>query len=141
MRCRAAVTLLELTAVLSIAGILFAVATPRFVAMRDAAAVHAAVSDAGSAFSLARQTAIARRAPVAVVIDTASGNLLVRSAAGPVVTRSLRRAYSVGVGANRDSVVYDAKGLGYGISNLTLTVRRGSFVDTLTMSRLGRLRY
>ena len=134
-------TLLELTVVLSVAGILFAVAAPRFVAMRDAASVHAAVSDASTAFSLARQTAIARRAPVAVVIDSTSGDLIVRSVAGRMLTRSLRRAYSVSLGANRDSVVYDAKGLGYGASNLTLTLRRGSFVDTLTMSRLGRLRY
>lgn len=134
-------TLLEVTAVLSVIAILFAIAAPHLAALRDNAAVRAAVGDAGTTFSLARQTAMARRAPVAVVIDTAAGELLVRSLAGTSMRRSMRRSYGVALAANRDSVVYDPKGLGYGLSNLTLTVRRGSFVDTLTMSRLGRLRY
>lgn len=134
-------TLLELTAALAMASIMFAIATPRFSGMRDRAAVHSAVGDIGSSFSFARQTAIARRAPVAVVIDTSAGNVIVRSIGGAVLTRPIRRAYGAALGSNRDSVVYDAKGLGFGLSNLTMTVRRGSFVDTLTMSRLGRLRY
>jgi len=134
-------TLLELTAVLSVAGILLAIATPRIAAMRDSAAVHSALGDVASAFSFARETAIARRAPVAVVLDTAAGDLIVRSLTGFVLKRSIGRAYAVSLGSNRDSVVYDAKGLGFGLSNLTMTLRRGSFVDTLTMSRLGRLRY
>jgi hypothetical protein len=37
--------------------------------------------------------------------------------------------------------VYDSRGLGYGVSNVTVTVRRGSIVDTLTMSRMGRVRW
>jgi hypothetical protein len=31
--------------------------------------------------------------------------------------------------------------LGFGVTNLTVTVRRGTFVDTLTMSRLGRTKW
>jgi Tfp pilus assembly protein FimT len=135
-----AFTLFELTAVLTLMGLLLAIAAPRVVAMRDAAAVHAAVTDAAATFSLARRTAIARRGPVAVVIDTSSGVLIVRSIGGIVAQRAMRPSYGVRLGSNRDSVVYDAKGLGYGLSNLTLTIRRGWFVDSLTMSRLGRLR-
>ncbi|HXT17429.1 MAG TPA: GspH/FimT family pseudopilin [Gemmatimonadaceae bacterium] len=133
--------MLELTLVLMVAGMLFAIAAPHLAAMRDSAAVHAATSDMGSAFSLARQSAVERRALTAVVVDTAAGQLVVRSGGRIILRRTVRQSYGVSLGSNRDSVVYDPHGLGYGLSNLTLTARRGSFVDTLTMSRLGRLRY
>ena len=96
------------------------------------------MSDVGAAFSLTRQTAITRRAPVALVFDTAGGSIRVRSSGTTLYVRALRASYGVAFGANRDSSVYDGRGLGYGVSNVTLTVRRGTFVDTLTMSRLGR---
>ena len=138
---RAAFTLLELTVVLTIAGLLLALAAPRFAALRDRSAVRSAMSDLGASFAYARQSALARRAPVAVVFDTSAGVVTVRSAAGASQRHALRGTYGVTVSANRDSAVYDPRGIGYGVSNLTVTVRRGTFVDTLTMSRLGRTRW
>ena len=76
---------------------------------------------------------------VAVVLDTTVGEVTVRSGTRVVSRRQLRAIYSVILSANRDSAVYDARGLGYGVSNITIRIRRGTFVDTLTMSRLGRL--
>jgi prepilin-type N-terminal cleavage/methylation domain-containing protein len=138
---RRAFTLLEMTVVVTVAGLVLAVAAPRFVSLRDSASVHSAMSDLGAAFSLARQSALARRAPVAVVFDTAAGTVELRSAGQVIRHRALETTYGIVLGANRDSAVYDPRGLGYGLSNLTVTVRRGSFVDTLTMSRLGRIRW
>lgn len=138
---RRAVTLLELTVVVAIAGLLMAISIPRFTALRDSWSVRAAMTDLGAAFSLARASALARRTPVAVVFDTAGGTVVLR-AGGTLVRRTgLTTIYGVSLGANRDSAVYDPRGLGYGLSNLTVTVRRGTFVDTLTMSRLGRVRW
>ena len=136
---RFGLTVLELTVVLAITGLLAAVALPRVVAFRNASAVRAAASEVAAAFTLARQSAITGRSTVAVVIDTAAGELSVRSGHRVVSRRQLRAIYSVLVSANRDSAVYDARGLGYGVSNITIRIRRGSFVVTLTMSRLGRL--
>jgi hypothetical protein len=133
--------LLELTAVLTVVGVLLAIAAPRVAAMRDAAAVHAALGDIGSTFALARASAIARRAVTAIVLDSANGELVVRSAGQTITRRTILRSYGVGLHANRDSVMYDSRGLGYGVSNVTLLVQRGTFVDTLSMSRLGRVRY
>jgi len=133
-------TLLEMTVVMTIIGLTFALAAPRFSSMRDGASVRAAVSDAGALFSLARQTAITRRTLIAVVVDTGAGILEVRARGQRVTRRTLRTAYGIVLGSNRDSTVYDPRGLGYGLSNMTLTVRRGSIVDTLTISRLGRVR-
>lgn len=99
------------------------------------------MTDLGASFSLARQSALAGRAPVAVVLDTVTGEVRVRSANGSLRRSALRSSYGVVLGSNRDSAVYDPRGIGFGLSNLSVTVRRGTFVDTLTMSRLGRVRW
>ena len=135
---RSGMTQLELIVVLIVGGILTALAVPRLVRLRDASSVRAAMTDVGAAFATARQAAVTRRTSVAVVFDTAAGTLRVSSVGETILRRSLRAAYAVSIGANRDSAVYDARGLGFGLTNLSLTVRRGTFVDTLTMSRLGR---
>jgi hypothetical protein len=79
--------------------------------------------------------------PVAVVFDTTLGLVDVRSGTNSVRRGDLGRVYGVVLRANRDSAVYDPRGLGYGVSNITVVVRRGNFVDTLTMARLGRVRW
>ena len=135
---RSGMTQLELMVVLIVGGVLTALAIPRLVHLRDASSVRSAMTDIGSAFATARQVAVTRRTSVAVVFDTSAGTLRVSSAGETILRRSLRAGYSVSLGANRDSAVYDARGLGFGVTNLSLTVRRGTFVDTLTMSRLGR---
>ena len=138
---RHAFTLLELTIVLAVTGVLLGLAVPRVSALRDRSAVRDATGELGAAFSLARSTAIARRAPVSVVLDTAAGAVEVRSAGQTLMRRSLRSIYGIALASNRDSAVYDPRGLGYGVTNLTAVVRRGTMVDTLTMSRLGRVRW
>lgn len=133
-------TLIELLVALLIAGMLLALGLPRFGAARDARSVRAAIDVLSAGFSLARETALARRTPVAVVFDT-EGVVRIRSAGGPIRRSDLFASFGVTVAANRDSAVYDPRGLGYGLSNLTVVVHRGNFVDTLTVSRLGRVRW
>ena len=134
-------TLLEATVVLAIAGILLALAVPRFRDIRDVSAVRGAMAELGGQFALARQSAVARRTAAAVVLDTASGTVEVRSGGVRLTRRRLKDIYGIVLASNRDSAVYDARGFGFGVTNLTLTVRRGRFVDTLTMSRLGRTKW
>ena len=138
---RRGLSLLEATVFLTVIAILFAVAAPRFAALRDASAVRGAMAELGGQFALARQTAIARRVAAAVVIDAAAGAVEVRAGGARVSRRELRAVYGIVLASNRDSAVYDARGLGYGVTNLTVTVRRGTMIDTLTMSRLGRTKW
>lgn|SRR5512146_895374 len=138
---RSAFTLLEATVVLTVAAVVLAIVAPRFAAARDSAAVRSAMSDLGAAFSLARQAAMTRRTLVAVVLDTARGAVEVRAVGERIVRRELGATYGIVLGSNRDSAVYDARGFGYGASNLSITARRGKIVDTLSMSRLGRTRW
>ena len=133
--------MLELIVVLTVLGIVLALVIPRFRAARDARSVHGATDALAAAFGLARQSALARRSAVAVVFDTVSGVVAVRAGRVSVQRSDLGAIFGVALAANRDSAVYDARGFGYGVSNLTVIVRRGNFVDTLTMSRLGRVRW
>ena len=137
---RQAFTMLELTIVMTIIALALAIVAPQFNRARDANSVRSAVGDLTGAFSLARQTAVNRRSLTSVVFDTRSATVIVRSGDDPVIVRQLGTAYGILLGANRDSAVYDAKGLGYGVTNLTVTVTRGASADTLTLSRLGRVR-
>ena len=140
-RCRRAFSLVEATVVLAIVAIAMAIVAPRFARLRDAAAVRGAMAELGGQFALARQTAVARRSPASVVLDTGMGVIEVRSGGVRVTRRQLHDVYGIVLSSNRDSAVYDARGLGFGVTNLTVTVRRGALVDTLTMSRLGRTKW
>jgi len=141
LRARRGYTVLEMAIVVAMIGLLLAIALPRVAAVRDRASVRAAMTDLSAAFSMARRTALSRRALVSVVLDTASGTVEVHSGNTRLWRRTLGGSYGIVLGANRDSAVYDPRGLGYGVSNLSLSVRRGEMVDTLTMSRLGRVRW
>ena len=138
---RVGVTLAELAVVLVILGVLLALAVPRLAAAADRAAVRAAVADAASVFAAARELAIHSRRAVAVEVDTAGGRLRARRGADVVFQRELRGGYAVRLGATRDSMAYDARGLGIGAANLSVTISRGRASDTLFVSRLGRVRW
>lgn len=126
---------------LAMMAVVLSIALQRFATLRDATSVRAATGDLGSAFSLARQIAVSNRRVVAIVLDTGRGVVEVRLGGARVARRDLGVTYGVRLGSNRDSAVYDARGVGYGLSNLSVAIRRGRFVDTLTMSRLGRVRW
>lgn len=136
-----AFTLPELLVVLVVIAVLLGLALPRLAGAADRAAVHSAAADAAAAFRSARSAAIYRRAPVAVMIDTLRAAVAVRADTVLLLRRELGQGYGVRLTATRDSMAFDARGLGVGAANLSLVARRGRFADTLFVSRLGRLRY
>ena len=138
---RLGVTLAELTVVLVILGVLVALGAPRWAAAADRAAVQSALAEAASVFAAARQSAIYSRSAVAVEVDTANAIVRAHRGAEVVLQRSLRGGYAVRLTASRDSMAYDARGLGIGAANLSLVIRRGRAQDTLFVSRLGRVRW
>lgn len=133
-------TLAELLVVVAILGVLLGLSLPQLARAADRAAVRAALSDAAMLFATARETAIHRRSAVAVEIDSVTGTVRARLGADTVLQRDLRSAYAVQLTATRDSMAYDARGLGVGAANLSLIVRRRNAIDTLFVSRLGRIR-
>jgi prepilin-type N-terminal cleavage/methylation domain-containing protein len=133
-------TILELVTVLTIAGILLAIAIPRVVNSFDRVSVHSAAGDIAAILGSARSLAIVERSAVAVDIDSVSGVLRVRRGAEIVSSRSVGEAHGVLVRRNRDSLTFDSRGLGRGAANLSIVVRRRAAVETVFVSRLGRVR-
>jgi prepilin-type N-terminal cleavage/methylation domain-containing protein len=133
-------TLAEIVMVLALLGIIAGFAFPRFAEVRDRLAVRGATSSVVFALATARHSAIRRATRVAVTIDTATAQVYVRAGPDTLEHLDLRDVHGVTLEASRDSVAYTPMGLGYGAANTRLVLRRGSAVDTVTVSRLGRVR-
>lgn len=133
-------TLLELVIVVTLAGILLAIAVPRTRAVLDGIAVRSAVGDVIATLSDARALSLAGDGLVAVHLDTAAGTLSVRRGSEMVHRRAIGYAHGVRLGGTRDSLTYDPRGLGRGAANLSIIVRRGTVAETVFVSRLGRVR-
>ena len=137
---RRGATLAELLVTLLIVAVLAGFVIVRVARVRDAIAVRAAAMEIERELALARESAVAWRATVTLRLDSLRGRLDLRRGAAPLRTRDLFSEYGVRLGGTRDSVVYDARGLGRGAANATFVVRRGVSADTIVVSRLGRVR-
>ncbi|HJP59149.1 MAG TPA: hypothetical protein VJ865_04100 [Gemmatimonadaceae bacterium] len=138
---RSAFTTIELTIVICILAALSAIAMPRTVALVDRIRVGAAVTEIESLFGVARHAAIARSTQANVEIDTAQGVVSVTVVGETVRRGAIGAELGVQLAANRSAMSYSATGLGYGAANLSVVVRRNSAVDTILVSRLGRVRH
>ncbi len=134
-------TLLELAIVLAIVGVLCAVGIPRALRFLDRARVRHATNEIVTALAVARTTAVARQAHVAVRFDAVRSSVTVMSGSDTLVSRELGAVYGVSILANRDSSGYAPTGLGYGAANQTVVIRRGVAADSVIISRLGRVRH
>jgi prepilin-type N-terminal cleavage/methylation domain-containing protein len=138
---RRAFTVVELTIGMVVLAILSAITVPAVAALLDRIRVRSAVTEIESLFSAARHIAIARSAQASVEIDTAARVVSV-TVAGETLRRSAAGLeHGVALAANRASMSYAPTGVGYGAANLSLVVRRGSAIDTIVVSRLGRVRH
>ena len=139
-RARGGFSVLELLTVLAVLALLMAIALPRMRAIADRSAVRNAGRDARMAFSFAQRRAVALGLHVAVWIDTTAQTMVVGDAGGSMLTRALGAAYGVSLASTRDSMAYTPLGLAWGAANLTLVVRRGDAADTVSISRVGRVK-
>ncbi len=138
---RAAFTLIELTITLGIASILSAIAFPRVGRVIDSIKVNGAVTEISSLFNTARHAAIARSIRTTVEIDTARRIVSVLAGEETIRKREIGQVHDVTIASTRPRMSYAPTGLGYGAANLSVVVRRNSSVDTVFVSRLGRLRH
>jgi prepilin-type N-terminal cleavage/methylation domain-containing protein len=132
--------LVELLLVLTIAAVVLAIAIPRGVSSLDRVSVASASADVQATLNYARLLAIAGGSAVAIDVDSARGELRVRRGAELVMSRNVGEAHAVTMWGSRDSLTYDARGLGRGAANLSIIVQRRSAVETVFVSRLGRIR-
>jgi prepilin-type N-terminal cleavage/methylation domain-containing protein len=140
VRRRAGYTLLELVIVVTIAGLLLAIAVPRGRLALDRLAVRSAAGDVVATMGYARAVALSGSTSVAVHLDSVTGTLRVRRGAEVLLARGVAHAHGVRLSGTRDSLIYDPRGLGRGAANLSIVIRRGAARETVFVSRLGRVR-
>jgi Tfp pilus assembly protein FimT len=138
---RRAFTLIELAVTLCTLSILLAIAIPWAGEVLDRVKVYGAAVEIESIFSAARHIAIARAAQATVEIDTVSRSIHVSVGSDTVRKREIGATHDVSLSASRARMSYSATGMGYGAANLSVVVRRNSSVDTVFVSRLGRVRH
>jgi len=138
---RHAFTLIELTVTLCIVSILSAIVVPQAGRFLDGIHVRGAVIEIESLFSTARHLAIARASRVTVEIDTAARTIYVRAESDTLRKGNIGGEHDVRLSSTRAQMAYSATGMGYGAANLSVVVRRNAVVDTVFVSRLGRLRH
>jgi Tfp pilus assembly protein FimT len=134
------VTVIELTVVVFVVGILCVIGIPALLRQLDRTRVRNATNEIVSALSIARTTAILRGHQVAVSFDSAEARVSVTAGTDTILMRPVGEVYGVTLKSNRDSTAYSATGLGYGAANQTVVVSRGGVADTVIISRLGRVR-
>jgi prepilin-type N-terminal cleavage/methylation domain-containing protein len=138
---RRAFTIIELIATLCILSILSAIAIPWMAGILDGVKVRSAAVEIESLFSAARHIAIARAMQATVEIDPSEQSINISVGSDTVRQRDIGAAHDVQLSATRSRMSYSATGVGYGAANLSVVVRRNSAVDTVFVSRLGRVRH
>lgn len=137
---RRGVTLAELLLTCTFIGLVAGIAVPRAGAALDALRLEQASHEVAGALTLARAAAIRRAGFASVVIDEAAGTVRVESAGDTLLERALRAHHRVTLRASRDTITYAPSGMGYGVANSTIVVSIRQRAETVTVSRLGRMR-
>ncbi len=140
MPARSGSVLLEQVILLSVLGICVAVGAAGSARALDAAAVRGASREIVELLALARDRAMATGTRTAIRLDGRSSRIVVYAGTDTFARLDVRTSRRVTVSSTRDSLAYLSSGLGYGAANLRIIVSRGRSYDTLTVSRLGRVR-
>jgi prepilin-type N-terminal cleavage/methylation domain-containing protein len=133
-------TILELSLSVAIAGLVAGLTLPRLASWRDRLAVDSAAASTVSLLATARHGALRRMVVTAVRFDTSRAHVIVHAGADTLEQRPLGTLHGVGLEATRDSIAYGPAGMGFGAANTRLIFRRGAAAETVTVSRLGRVR-
>ncbi len=135
------VTLMELVVVLVIVGTLSALAFPRAAGWLDWIAVDRATGEVASFYTTARFAAIYRSQRVRLELREDSLRAVFEGVTDSVFLRwpgPVR--HGVRLTASRTVIRILPNGLGFGAANTKLVLRRGVAAESLTTSRLGRLK-
>lgn len=137
---RRGVTLAELVVVCTLTALVAGIAVPRTQRLLDGLRLRQAAHEVAGALTLTRAAAIGRGAFARMVIDEASGSVRVEIDRDTLLRREITRVHRVAVRASRDTVSYAPTGLGFGLANSTIVLSIGQRAETVTVSRLGRMR-
>lgn len=137
---RRGLTLAELVLACAFLALTIGIAVPRAGAVLDGIRLEQAAHEVAGALTVARAAAIRRFDYASVIVDEGRGSVRVESRGDTLLLRPLRDDHRVALRATRDTVTFAPTGLGYGVSNSTIVVSIGQRAETVTVSRLGRMR-
>ena len=135
-------TLLELMVVACIAAVLMAFGLPRAARLMDWLATEHTVRDVTTALAVGRHGAVlhATRARVTFDDDTLRVDRFESQGWVPWWRTPGPASRGVTMEVSNPVVVFGPTGMGWGASNTKIVLRRGSQAETITMSRVGRVK-
>jgi Tfp pilus assembly protein FimT len=135
-------TVLELMVVTCIAGLLVTVWFPRAARLMDWIETERALRDMTTALAVARHGAVlqATRSRLTISADTLRIDRLEASGWRPWWRLPGPASRGVLLRVSNPVVVFGPNGIGWGASNTTIVLSRGSQAETITMSRVGRVK-
>lgn len=135
-------SLAELMVVLAIIAVLSAVTLPRVPDILDAVSTDAAARDVTTALAVARHAAIGlgRRVRLLIQPDSLRVDLWGNADWEPYLRWSGPDFRGVSLQVSNPQVVFSSSGIGWGVSNTKVTLSRGSHIETITTSRVGRVK-
>lgn len=139
---RRGITLVELAVVVAIVAIVTAITLPRLGGVLDWMAVNAAAQEISTAMAVARSSAVmlGTRSRAVIAADSLRIDRWVGDSWGPIERWPGPSSHGVTLEVSNPEIVFDPIGLGWGVSNTRVVVRRGSRSETITVSRLGRIK-
>lgn len=138
---RHAHTLIELALTLALVSLMAAIMVPSLVGTTERWRLRASAADVVNALVLTREAALARGTTATFVVDVARGEVRVTCGADTLVRRAVAALHGVTLAASGDSVRFGPDGLATGVSNITVLIVRRARVDSVVVSRLGRIRW
>ena len=135
-------TVLELMVVTCIAGLLVTLWFPRASRLMDWINTERALRDMTTALAVARHGAVlqATRARLTISADTLRIDRLQEGVWEPWWRRPGPASHGVLLQVSNPVVVFGPSGIGWGASNTKIVLSRGSQAETITLSRVGRVK-
>ena len=138
---RRGVTLLEVISVITVIGIVMAVAAPHIAPWRDQRAASRASRELATFYNQARMSAIFRGSQVRLEFAADTLRAVFEGVADSVfLVRPGPRRHGASLRASRPVIRVYPNGFGRGAANTKLVVQRGVAAESLTTSRMGRLK-
>jgi prepilin-type N-terminal cleavage/methylation domain-containing protein len=136
-------TLLELMVVITLAAILFAFWVPRAANLMDWIETERALRDVTTALAVGRNGAVLQstRARITFAPDTLRIDRFGAQGWEPWWRTPGPSSRGVTLVTSNPVVIFGPTGMGWGASNTTITLRRGSQAETITLSRVGRVKH
>ena len=136
-------SLVELAVVICIACVILGLTLPRAAHFMDWIATDHAVRQVSTALAVARHGAVMQstRARLTISGDSLRIDRLVGRAWVPWWRQAGPARLGVTLFVSNPVVQFGPNGIGWGASNTTVELRRGSQVETITVSRVGRVKH